>query len=71
MAPDWPLEMLNTALFTETNGKTTITLTAVAINATESEIRIFTENFGNVEKGWGGTMEQLENYLAEIQSNNS
>ena len=39
MAPTWPLEVLNTMIFTEENGKTILTMSGVPINASEEEIR--------------------------------
>ena len=64
LSPEWPLEMLNTATFTESGGKTTLTIRSVAINATYRERRIFEEGFASMEGGFTGTFDQLAAYLA-------
>ena len=67
MAPDWPAEMLSTLTFEEKNGRTTVTLTWAAINASAAERKVFNDNFASMNGGWTGTFEQLEAYLAEVQ----
>ncbi|TGN20035.1 SRPBCC family protein [Leptospira idonii] len=62
-ALDWPLEILNTVTLKEENGKTKLTLQAVPYNATEEECRIFEEGHPSMEEGFGGTFEQLVEYL--------
>jgi uncharacterized protein YndB with AHSA1/START domain len=64
MAPTWPLETRGTATFTELDGKTTITLEWVAVNATEIEQKTFDESHASMTMGWSGTFEQLEAFLA-------
>ena len=64
MATDWPLETLSTVDFTEANGKTTLTMHGVPINATAAERAMFEKNFGGMTQGWGGTLDQLDAYLA-------
>jgi uncharacterized protein YndB with AHSA1/START domain len=64
--PEWPLEMLNTATFTEEGGKTTLTIHSVTINATAHERKIFEDGFGSMQGGYTGTLDQLEAYLAKI-----
>lgn len=64
MAPDWPLEMRSTITFAEHAGRTTLTLRAVAVNATESERRAFEAGFQGMTAGWGGTLDQLLAHLA-------
>lgn len=59
----WPLEMLNTLTLAEQGGKTTLVLRSVAINATEEEQRIFKEGFASMQQGYGGTLDQLAEYL--------
>ena len=66
MSPSWPLEMLSTITFAEHAGKTTVTVRWAPLNATEEERRTFEDGFGSMEKGWGGTMDQLAAYLAKI-----
>jgi uncharacterized protein YndB with AHSA1/START domain len=60
----WPLEILSTVTFTEQDGKTTLGLRGVALNATEAEQATFVEAARSLEAGWGGTLAQLEAYLA-------
>ena len=63
MAPTWPREMLSTSTFSERNGKTTITLEWLPINATPEEIATFEAGRDGMKMGWTGTMEQLTEYL--------
>jgi uncharacterized protein YndB with AHSA1/START domain len=64
MAPDWPLEMLNTSTFTEKDGKTTVTIRSVPHNATPAERAAFVAGHRGMQAGYGGTFDQLEQYLA-------
>ena len=65
MSPGWPLEMLSTITFTEQAGKTTVTLRWLPLNATDEEHKTFEAGFDSMQKGWGGTFEQLGEYLAK------
>jgi uncharacterized protein YndB with AHSA1/START domain len=65
LSPEWPLEMLNTATFTEAEGKTTLTINSVAINATAHERKIFEDGFASMQGGFTGTFDQLAAYLAK------
>ena len=65
MAPTWPLELLSTFTFEdEADGKTKFTIRWSPLNATEEEQKTFDAGFDSMRMGWGGTMEQLEAYLA-------
>ena len=65
MAPTWPLEMLSTFTFEdEPGGKTKFTIRWSPLNSTEEERNTFDAGFDSMRMGWGGTMEQLEAYLA-------
>jgi uncharacterized protein YndB with AHSA1/START domain len=66
LSPEWPAEMLNTATFTEADGKTTLTLHSVAINATAHERKIFEDGFASMQGGYTGTLDQLATYLTKI-----
>ncbi|MGA7750016.1 MAG: SRPBCC domain-containing protein [Gallionella sp.] len=66
MSPIWPLEMLSTITFTWHAGKTTITVRWIPLNATEEERKTFEGGFESMQKGWGGTMDQLADYLAKV-----
>jgi len=63
----WPLEILNTLLLTEQDGKTTLTLQGGPINATQDEQKTFEGHFKSMEQGFSGTMDQLAEYLAKAQ----
>jgi uncharacterized protein YndB with AHSA1/START domain len=69
MAPTWPLETLSDTTFAaEGPKKTKLTLRWSPLNATDEERAIFMASFKGMEAGWGGTMEQLDAYLAQAQS---
>ncbi|HZG77227.1 MAG TPA: SRPBCC domain-containing protein, partial [Paenibacillus sp.] len=59
----WPAEIVNTVTFAEDEGRTTITLRAVPIRATEEEIRVFIAGFDSMAQGYGGTFERLAEVL--------
>lgn len=59
----WPLEVLNTIMFIEKDGKTTLTISAAPINASQEERKMFTSMMPGMETGFGGTFDQLEEYL--------
>jgi uncharacterized protein YndB with AHSA1/START domain len=65
MAPTWPREMLSTTKFTESGGKTTLTLEWLPINATPEEIATFEAGRAGMTQGWTGTMDQFTAYLAK------
>ena len=68
MAPDWPLEMHSTISFADDDGKTSVTFRAVPINATDLERSTFVGGRESMRMGWGGTLDQLDQYLASVQS---
>ena len=63
----WPLEILNTVTFTESAGKTTLTIKGAPINATEEEYNKFEEMTASMQQGFGGTLDQLAEYLLKIK----
>jgi uncharacterized protein YndB with AHSA1/START domain len=65
MSPTWPLEMLSTFTFTEQDGKTTFTIWWSPLNASDAELKTFEEGRKGMQQGWGGTLDQLEVYLAK------
>lgn len=67
VSPTWPLEMLSTITFTEQGGKTTVTVRWLPLNPTEEERKTFEAGFDSMQKGWGGTFEQLGEYLAKAK----
>ena len=63
----WPLEMLSTTTFAEHQGRTTVTIKWLPLNATESERKTFEEGRKGMEQGWTGTFDQLAEYLAKAR----
>ncbi len=65
MSPTWPLEMLSTVTFTEQGSKTKLAVRWLPHNATEEERRTFDAGHDAMLQGWGGTLDQLAEYLAK------
>jgi uncharacterized protein YndB with AHSA1/START domain len=61
----WPLETMNIVTFEETDGKTTVTLRGYPINANETEMQAYVDNFKGMQAGFTGTLDQLDTYLVE------
>jgi uncharacterized protein YndB with AHSA1/START domain len=68
MSPTWPLDFLNTMSLSERDGKTTMTISGYPINATEEEYKTYNAGRGSMKQGFTGTLDQLEAYLAKVQS---
>ena len=68
MMPDWPLVLLTTVTFEETDSRTKMRLTWVPHEASEAEIKCFAAAIGGMDKGWGAGMELLAELLAELQA---
>ncbi len=60
----WPLQMLSTVTFQETNGRTTVTVRWEAYEATDLERQTFQDGMASMQQGWTGTFEQFDDYLA-------
>jgi uncharacterized protein YndB with AHSA1/START domain len=58
-----PLEIENTATFTEQDGVTTVTLRAQPFGETADERQFFVDLQPSLEQGYGGTFDQLALYL--------
>ena len=67
LSPTWPLEILSTATLSAQGNKTMLTVRSVAINATAEELKTFADGFKNMEQGFTGTWNQLEEYLASVR----
>jgi len=67
MSATWPLEVLNTMMLAEHGGKTTMTLHGIPVNATEEERKTFAAGRDSMRQGFKGTLDQLEEYLAQAQ----
>lgn len=64
----WPLEVLTTVTFSEAGGKTTLTLRAAPIAATEVEQQTFVGNFESMTQGFGNAFDQLAEHLAQTRA---
>jgi uncharacterized protein YndB with AHSA1/START domain len=62
----FPLEIRNLLTFTEIEGKTTITMRGGPINVSEEELNFFKGMFESMKQGFGGTFDQLDEYLAKV-----
>lgn len=60
-----PLEIRNAVTFSKNNAVTTMTLCSRPINATEEERSFFESMFESMQEGFGGTFDQLEEYLSD------
>jgi uncharacterized protein YndB with AHSA1/START domain len=65
MSPTWPLELLTETTFTERDGKTVVTLKWTPLNATDEENKTFNNTQQGMTHGWGGTFDQLTEYLSK------
>lgn len=63
---EFPLEVLSTVTFTEANGKTTVTMRGVPINASDEERSVFASMTASMQQGWTGTLDQLADYLRKV-----
>jgi len=65
MSPTWPRETLSKTTLTEEDGKTTITIAWCPLNPTDEERKTFDGAHEGMKQGWGGTFQQLEEFLAK------
>lgn len=63
---DFPLEILNVYQFNESNGKTALELSGNPVQASDRELAFFKNLHASMQQGFGGTFEQLDQYLAQI-----
>jgi uncharacterized protein YndB with AHSA1/START domain len=64
----WPLKMLSTFTFEDApGGKTKFIVHWRTLDASEEEQRTFDTMHDSMTQGWGGTMDQLEAYLANTK----
>ncbi|KQS30993.1 SRPBCC domain-containing protein [Dyadobacter sp. Leaf189] len=64
---DFPLEIFNQITLEENNGITTLTIQGHPINATPAQEETYFSIMDSMQQGFGGTFDQLEVYLAEVQ----
>lgn len=62
---NWPLEILNTLSFTEHEGKTTLSMIVEPVSPTEEEVQTFEASHEIFQEGFGGTFNQLADYLSK------
>lgn len=64
---NWPLEIMNIITLEEIYGKTTLTMQGGPVNATAEEQVAFDGMAPMVKQGFGGTFDQLAQYLESQQ----
>ena len=67
MAPGWPVEVVNTVVLQELEGKTHMTLHSTPINASEVERQTFKAGHASMQQGFGGMYEVYDKYLASLK----
>jgi uncharacterized protein YndB with AHSA1/START domain len=67
MAPIWPLYTLSTTTLSEVEGGTLMHLDWRPLNASTEEEALFAASHAGMTMGWGGTMDNLDTYLAQVQ----
>lgn len=65
---DFPLEIFNQVTLTESNGITTLTIQGHPINATAAQEETYFSIMENMEEGFNGTFDKLEDYLRKVQN---
>jgi len=65
--PSWPQQTLSTITFVEEGGGTKVIVRWVPIDPTEIERKTFDDNHASMQQGWGGTMDQLAEFLAKAK----
>lgn len=63
---EFPLEILNILTLTEENGKTILQLTGGPLNATAEQEAFYVGMIPNMEQGFGGTFQKLQDYLQSL-----
>ena len=67
MAPNWPLETLSKISLSDVDGGTLVHLEMSAIGSDPAQLQTFEDGRPSMTQGWGGTFDNLEDYLAEVQ----
>ncbi len=68
MMANWPRVLLTTVTFQEANGKTTVRLSQIPLDATDAEIACFAEMMVNMDKGWGSGFKMLDDLLQDLRA---
>ncbi len=66
MAPDWPLRMRSVLTLLANGDATHLTIEVAAWQASDAEQRVFAANHGSLAQGYGGTLDQLTDYLESL-----
>ncbi len=66
MSATWPLELVSTLYFQESEGMTTVTFQWDTHNPTEIEQQTFDDSHESMRQGWGGTLSQLSTYVSRL-----
>ena len=64
---DFPMEMLSTITFQESDGRTTVTIEWSPYNAGEREQEFFASMHASMNGGWTGTFDKLVEYLKKVE----
>lgn len=62
-APEFPMEVLNAAHFSEQGGNTVVALSSTPFGAPENEVAAFEAIYDGMVKGYGATLDQLDALL--------
>lgn len=68
MMANWPRVLLTTVTFQEADGKTTVRLSQVPLDATVAEIACFAKMMVNMDKGWGSGFKMLDDLLQDLRA---
>jgi uncharacterized protein YndB with AHSA1/START domain len=66
--PNWPLEILTTTTFNESDGKTELKIVWVPIHCNRIQQQTFNSMHDQMDQGWNGTLDQLAAYLEKLKS---
>ena len=61
----WPLTILSSVTFAQANGRTTVTVRWIPVDATKVERETFEDGRESMKAGWTGTLDRLDDYLAK------
>ena len=67
MSPTWPLKLLTTVTFTRDGQGTKVTLEWCPLEALPEEIQTFQAGMESMTMGWGGSFDQLADYLETFE----
>ena len=67
MSPTWPLKLLTTVTFARDGQGTKVTLQWRPLDASAQEIQTFQAGMESMTIGWGGSFDQLADYLETFE----